>query len=137
MPPFPKCEPNGGKNPRKENILHPGLHTASPHSEVQKTHLVHVFTEKKSESVSCSVTLSRLLCPWNNSPGKNTGVGCQSLFQGIFPTQESNPGLLHCGQILHHLSHQGSSWKIKKFGFWLLLALLHSVDGNCIISRSA
>ena len=28
--------------------------------------------------------------------------------QGIFPTQGANPGLLHCRQILHHLSHQGS-----------------------------
>ena len=27
---------------------------------------------------------------------------------GIFPTQGSNPGLPHCKQILHHLSHQGS-----------------------------
>ena len=33
--------------------------------------------------------------------------GC-SLFQGIFPTQGSNPGLLHCRWILHQLSHQGS-----------------------------
>ena len=31
-----------------------------------------------------------------------------SLLQGIFLTQESNLGLLHCGQILYHLSHQGS-----------------------------
>ena len=31
-----------------------------------------------------------------DSPGKNTGVGCQFLLQGIFPTPESNPGLLHC-----------------------------------------
>ena len=37
-----------------------------------------------------------LLCPWN-SPGKNTGVDCHSLLQEIFPTQESNPGLLHRG----------------------------------------
>ena len=29
-------------------------------------------------------------------------------FQGIFPTQGSNSGLLHCRQILYHLSHQGS-----------------------------
>ena len=36
--------------------------------------------------------------PWN-SPGQNTGVGSLSLLQGIFPTQGSNPGLLHCGQI--------------------------------------
>ena len=31
-----------------------------------------------------------------DSPGKNTGVGCHALLQGIFPTQGSNPGLLHC-----------------------------------------
>ena len=32
----------------------------------------------------------------------------QPLFQGIFPTQGSNPGLPHCRQILYQLSHQGS-----------------------------
>jgi len=47
-----------------------------------------------------------LLCPWD-SAGKNTGVGRHSLFQGISPTQGLNLGLLHCGQILYHLSHQG------------------------------
>ena len=41
-------------------------------------------------------------------PGKNTGMGCHALLQGIFPTQGSNPGLPHCRQILYHLSHQGS-----------------------------
>ena len=41
-------------------------------------------------------------------PGKNVGVGCGFLLLGIFPTQGSNPGLLHCRQILYHLSHQGS-----------------------------
>ena len=40
------------------------------------------------------------------SPGKNTGVGCHSLLQGIFPTQGSNPGFLHFRQILYPLSHQ-------------------------------
>ena len=34
--------------------------------------------------------------------------GCPSLLHGIFPTQGSNPCLLCCRQILHHLSHQGS-----------------------------
>ena len=48
---------------------------------------------------------ARLLCPWN-SPGKNTGVGSPSLPQGTFPIQGMNPGLLHCRQILYHLSHQ-------------------------------
>ena len=36
-------------------------------------------------------------------------MGSHSLLQGIFPTQGSNPGLPHCRQILHRLSHQGSS----------------------------
>ena len=43
-----------------------------------------------------------------NSLGKNTGVGGHSLLQEIFPTQWLNPGLLHCRQILYHVSHQGS-----------------------------
>ena len=50
---------------------------------------------------------ARLLCPWD-SPGKNTGVGYHFLLPGIFSTQGSNLGLLHCPQILYHLSHQGS-----------------------------
>jgi len=43
-----------------------------------------------------------------DSPDKNTGLGCHSLLQGIFPTKESNSGLQHCRQILHCLSYQGS-----------------------------
>ena len=41
-------------------------------------------------------------------PGKpkNTGVGSLSLFQGNFPTQESNQGLLHCRWILNQLSYR-------------------------------
>ena len=30
-----------------------------------------------------------------DSPGKNTGMGCHALLQGVFPTQQLNPGLLH------------------------------------------
>ena len=45
--------------------------------------------------------------PWN-SLGQNTGVGCQSLLQGIFTTQGLNPGLLHRRRILYQLSHKGS-----------------------------
>ena len=37
---------------------------------------------------------ARLLCPWD-FPGKNFGVGYHFLLQGIFPTQGSNPRLLH------------------------------------------
>ena len=40
---------------------------------------------------------------------KNTGVGSLSLCQQIFPTQESNRGLLHCRRILYQLSYDFSS----------------------------
>ena len=42
-----------------------------------------------------------------DSPGKNTGVGCHALLQGIFPPQGLNPGLPHY-RILYQLSHKGS-----------------------------
>ena len=49
---------------------------------------------------------ARLLCPWN-SPYKNTGVGCHSLLQRIFLTQEWSLGLPHCRQIVFYsLSQQ-------------------------------
>ena len=47
-------------------------------------------------------------CVHGDSPGMNAGVGSHSFLQGIFLTQGSNPGLLHCRQILYCLSHQGS-----------------------------
>ena len=60
---------------------------------------------------------ARLLRPWD-SPGKNTGMGCRSLLQGIFPTQESNPGLLHCRQILYWLSYKGNAIGWSKITGW-------------------
>ena len=59
---------------------------------------------------------ARLLRPWN-SPGKNTGVGCHSLLQGIFLTQGSDPGLLHCRQILYRQSYQRNPFQRKTFQF--------------------
>ena len=61
----------------------------------------------ESHSVmSNSLTPHELYSPWN-SPGQNTGVGSLSLFQGIFSTQGSNPGHLHCRWIPYQLSHRG------------------------------
>ena len=62
-----------------------------------------------SDSVTHGLQPTRLLRPWD-FPGKNIGVGCHFLLQGIFPTQGSNLRLLH---LLHwqvgSLPHQGSS----------------------------
>ena len=43
-----------------------------------------------------------------DSPDRNTAMGCHFLLQGIFPTQGSNLGHLHCRQILYQQSHWGS-----------------------------
>ena len=71
---------------------------------------------EKERKRSCSVMFyslqphalwpTRLIHP-RGFPGKNTGMGCHFLFQGLFPTQGSNPGLPHCRQTLYRLSHQG------------------------------
>ena len=55
--------------------------------------------------MDCSPPGSSVL---GDSPGMNARVGCHALLQGILATQGSNPGLLHCGWILCHLSHQGN-----------------------------
>ena len=57
------------------------------------------------DSMNCSLPGSS---DNGDSPGKNIGMGCHALLQEIFPTQGSNPGLLHCRQILYQQTYQGS-----------------------------
>ena len=72
------------------------------------------------DSVFPLTAAARLLCPWN-FPGRNTGVGCHSLLQGIFPTQGSNPRL---GCLLH--------WQVDS------LPLSHfSFQNKCLLSQSS
>ena len=65
----------------------------------------------KIEFLSSLTLCNPMVWPWN-SLGKITRLGCHSLLQGIFPIQGSNPGLMHCRQILYHLSYQGSLWEV-------------------------
>ena len=77
-------------------------------------YLSKVSNESESRSVmSDSLQPHGLYNSWN-SPLQNTGMGCCSLLQGIFPTQGSNPGLPHCRRILYQLSHQGSPRKVSR-----------------------
>ena len=80
---------------------------------------IHTHTYIWSEKVKVLVTEScPILCnPMDcrppgscvyDSPGKNIGMGCHFLLQGIFLIQGSNSGFLCCRQILYSLSHQGS-----------------------------
>ena len=101
-----------GERPRSEDA---GLHGTQTLN----------FIESESLSVmSDSLWPHGLYSPWN-SLGQNTGVGSLSLLQRIFPTQELNPGLLHCRQILHQLSPQGNtaillSWVIvPTWCYWM------------------
>ena len=90
------------------------------------------FIHYGSGNISCSVVSNslqphglqptRFLCPWN-SPGQNTGVGCHSLLQGIFPTQGSKPGFMHCSQIHYYLSHWGSPYENIHSFLNMLLAI--------------
>ena len=56
---------------------------------------------------NCCLDPTRFLRLWD-FPGKNTGVGCYFLLQGIFPTQGLNLGFPHCRQTFYGLSHQES-----------------------------
>ena len=76
---------------------------------ISKQLLYHCTTGEASES---HAVMSDSLWPhelWamelSRSEYQNTRVGSRSLFQGIFPTQGSNPGLPHCRQILYQLSY--------------------------------
>ena len=67
--------------------------------------LVAQFCLTLCDTMDCSPQSSSV---HRDSPGKNTGVGCHALLQGIFPTQGSNPGLLHCRRTLYWLSQKES-----------------------------
>ena len=89
----------------------------------KRRHAPRLSTRSESEKWKCyllscltlyspTTVAHWLFCPWD-FPGKNTGVGCHALLEGIFPIQGSNPGLLPCQQILYHLSHQESPSTIR------------------------
>ena len=69
-----------------------------------------IFPTQGSKPRSPTLQADALPCEPPRKP-KNTGVGDLSLLQGIFPTQESNWGLLYCRQILYQLSYQGAGGK--------------------------
>ena len=77
-----------------------GLNLCPLHWQLDSQALDHQGTLKISLKVKIAQS-----CP---SSGQNTGVGSLSLLHRIFPTQGSNPGLLHCRWILYELSYQGS-----------------------------
>ena len=67
--------------------------------------LIFQYVCESHSVISNSLRLHGLYSPWS-SPGQTTGGGSLSFLQRIFLTQELNQSLLHCRQILYHLSYQ-------------------------------
>ena len=82
-------------------------------------HLSFCYYSCCFEIESCSLMSDSSWTPWTTQSmelsRQNTGVCSLSLLQGIFPTQGSNPGLLHCSFILYQLNHKGSIPRILEW----------------------
>ena len=87
------------------------------HHSSKASVMANLVLEAKNVSLvtqSCPTVCDPLGCSplgssfHGDSLGKNTGVDCHALLQGIFPTRGWNPGLPHCRWILYRLRHQGS-----------------------------
>ena len=100
----------------KNSVVATGLEKVSFHSNSKERHCqkcsnyctiaLNSHPSSESNSVTSDSLWPHALCsPWN-SPGRNPEVGSLFLLQGIFPTQRSNPCLLHCRQILYQLRHK-------------------------------
>ena len=87
------------------------------HFQIAQECALHSLGESESRSVLSDSLQPLGICnpysPWN-SPGQNIGEGTLSLLQGIFPTQESNRGLLLCRWILYQLSCERSPLRIHQ-----------------------
>ena len=76
---------------------------------------------------------TRLFCPWD-FPGKNSGVGCHFLPQGIVPDQWSNLCLLHWQADSLPLSHQRNpSDQILWLKFWQSSLIIHLFLHQCSV----
>ena len=82
-------------NKKKKKYMYKNLETLVVLIYSINKHKMPLLRSTRSDSLQPPGLMhpARLLCPWN-FPGKNTGVGCHFLLQGIFLTQGSNPHLL-------------------------------------------
>ena len=104
--------------------------------ELKKNCLLFSIVAASVSWFSCTVVVVKVTqsCPTlcnhmvYTAHGQNTGVGRLFLLQGIFPTQGSKPGLLHCRWILYQLSHNGN----LIFSCMLLLLLSHFIVSDYV-----
>ena len=92
----------------KCNNLNQFLFHKEPSELVKESYIPNPFECRKWKSLS---RIRLFVTPWSIQSMEFSrpeyGVGSLSLFQGIFPTQGENPGLLHCRRVLYQLSHKG------------------------------
>ena len=76
----------------------------------------------------------RLLCPWD-FPGKNTGVGCHVLLQGIFLTQVLNPRLLLSSAFFI----TSATWEAQKCSIFLhvenKVIIVYAIWRKCLTNK--
>ena len=105
--PPPRDLPNARTNPRLLNLLN-WQTGSSPLVPPGKPHPLLVCQLLSCVRFFATSWIGAHQAPLSMGfPGKNTQMGCHSLFQGIFLTQGLNTGLLHWRQIIYHLNHQG------------------------------
>ena len=93
--------------------------------------LLFLTQQVLSDSLVTPRTITRQIpCPWD-LPGKNTGVGCHFLLQGIFLTQGWNPHLLHWQVDSFALSQQGSPHHSLYMGSTSTSSAAAFVDAIC------
>ena len=98
-----RCSPSGGRTVGNDFVT----------KQQQQRCLIDVYWIRGCKNAKWSevkwkvAQLCLTLCEPFIDLSQNTGVDSLFLRQGIFPTQGSNPGLLHCRQILYQLSHKG------------------------------
>ena len=85
-------------------------------------------------AIPWTIALQAPLCPWD-SPGKNTGVGCHFLLQGIFRTQGLNPRLLHWQADFLPLSHLGSLSVRVLYAYLCFIPYIYKVPPNQFLCR--
>ena len=95
--------------------------------------LSHIWLFATPWTVACQASLS-----WN-FPGKNTGLGCHFLLQGIFPGQGSDPCLLRllcCRQTLHHCAPR-EAWVLcmRRAVAFVLMELVGSAVSHTLTPR--
>ena len=100
---MPTRLPHPWESPGKNTGV--GCHFLLQRMKVKSESEVVQLSPTLKDPMDCSLPGSSV---HGGSPGKSSEVGCHGLLLGIFPTQGLNPSLLHCRQILYHLSHQGS-----------------------------